>query len=41
MLLFSFVWPRILLEIWLSALTIPSAGGENSRTILSKEALDD
>jgi hypothetical protein len=31
-LLLAFVWPRIVLEIWLSAFTIPSAGGENSRT---------
>jgi hypothetical protein len=23
MLLFAFVWPRIVLEIWLSAFTIP------------------
>jgi hypothetical protein len=32
-LLFAFVWPRIVLEIWLSAFTNPAcASGVNSRT---------
>jgi hypothetical protein len=33
-LLFAFVWPRIVLEIWLSTFTNPAcaSGASNSRT---------